>query len=169
MSHELVVSLIVLLKEEVRAFDGLHGAMARSRGAFVSVGARRLETGIQDLQAHARRIRDLESKRSTIADELRQQLGLEGSPQVSRIAPLLPDELGRSLRHAANAAAAAARRVRTECHVGTRLLRLSEQANTGIIESLLGLGDHHRNASYDHNARSQSTDMPGGSIISGTA
>ena len=170
MSHELVASLIVVLKEEVRAFDGLRSAMDRSRGSFVSLGARRLEAGIQDLQVHAQTIRDLESKRSRIADQLQQQLGLEGSPAVSRITPLVPDALGTSLRHAADAAAEAARRVRIECQVGTRLLRLSEEANAGIIESLLGLcHDHHRNASYDRNARSQSTEMPGGSIISGTA
>jgi hypothetical protein len=171
MSPELVVSLIGVLKEQIRAFDGLRAVMARSRGAFVSLGAPRLEAGLQGIESHAQKLADLEFKRGKIVEKLQQQLRLSGSAQVSRIAPLLPDNLGRSLRYAAAAAAEAARRMRIECQVGSRLLRLSEEANIGIIESLLGVRNDHRggNASYDRNARSQSTEMPGGNIISGTA
>ena len=171
MSHELVVSLIGVLEEQARAFDGLRNVMARSRGAFVALGALRLEAGTQGLESHAEKLADLEFKRGKVVDKLQKHLGLAGSAQVSRIAPLLPDNLGRSLRHAADAATEAARRMRIECQVGSRLLKLSEEANIGIIESLLGLRSDHLggSTSYDRNARSQSTDVPGVNIISGTA
>ena len=168
MSGELVVNLIGVLEEQAHALGRLHDAMAKTRGAFTSLGARRLQTVIEDLDEHALELADLESKRGKIADELRQALGLQGAVRVSRITPLLPRHLARSLQHAADTAAEAARRLHVECQVGTRLLSLSEEANAGIIESLLGL-NRDGNAFYDCNARTKSTDMPGGNLISGTA
>ena len=168
MSHELVINLIGVLEQQARALDGLHDAMAKTRGAFTSLGARRLQAAIEDLDEHALKLAELESERSKIVDGLRQALGLEGAAQVSRIAPRLPGNLARSLQHAAGTAAEAARRLRIQCEVGTHLLRLSEEANAGIIEALLGL-NHGCNAFYDCNARFKSTDMPGGNLISGTA
>jgi len=168
MSHELVANLISTLEEQSRAFDHLQGAMAKTRGAFTSLGARRLQAGIENLDEPSLQLADLESKRGQIVDQLRQALGLDGAVQVSDITPRLPGRVARALQHAADTAAEAARRLRVECHVGTRLLRLSEEANAGIIESLLGL-NRDGNAFYDSNARWQSIDMPGGSLISGTA
>ena len=168
MSHELVVSLIGVLEEQSRAFDHLQGAMAQTRGAFTSLGARRLQAGIEDLDEQSLKIADLESKRDQIVGQLRKQLGVDGEVRISGITPRLPAHLARALQHAADTATEAARRLRVECHVGTRLLKLSEEANAGIIESLLGLS-RDGNAFYDCNARSKSTDMPGGSLISGTA
>ncbi len=168
MSHDLVLILIGVLRSQARAFDALRKVMAQNRGAFVSLGAHGLQTGIEELDSPAMDLADLEAKRQRIIEELGPELGFEGDPCVSRITPLLPDDLGRSLRHAADTAAEAARRVHVECRVGTRLLRLSEDVNASIIESLLGLGQGH-NAFYDRNARCQPTDTPGGSIVSGTA
>ncbi|MHC4512493.1 MAG: flagellar export chaperone FlgN [Planctomycetota bacterium] len=168
MSHELVTNLIGVLEEQAHAFGRLRDAMTKTRGAFTSLGARRLQAAIEDLHEHALKLAKLESGRGKIVDGLRQALGLEGAAQVSRIAPRLPASLARPLQQAAGTAAAAARRLRTECEVGTHLLRLSEDANAGIIESLLGL-NHGCNAFYDCNARSKSADMPGGNLISGTA
>lgn len=168
MSHELVINLISILEDQAHALGRLHDAMAKTRGAFTSVGARRLQEVIENLDEHALELADLESKRGTIVDELRQALGLQGVIRVSRITPLLPGHLARSLQHAADTAVEAARRLRVECQVGTRLLSLSEEANAGIIESLLGL-NRDGNAFYDCNARTKSTDMPGGNLISGTA
>lgn len=168
MSHELVANLIDVLDEQSRAFGQMHGAMAKARGAFTSVGARRLQAGIEDLEEQSLKLADLESKRTRIVDRLRQECGIDGALQVSDIKPELPASLARALQHAADTAAVAARRLRVECHVGTRLLRLSEDANAGIIESLLGL-NRDSSACYDCNARSTSTETPGGSLISGTA
>lgn len=168
MSHELVVNLISVLEEQSRVFDHLQRAMAETRGAFTSVGARRLQAGIEGLDEHSLKLADLEAKRARIVDQLRHALGLKGAVQISGIKPRLPRHLAHNLQHAADTAADAARRLRVECHVGARLLRLSEEANAGIIESLLGL-NRDSSASYDCNARSKSTDMPGGSLVSGTA
>lgn len=168
MSHDLVTELTDILGEQARYLDRLQDAMAKTRGAFTSVGARRLQAGIEELQEHSTRLTDLEARRNKIVGELQRELGLGGSARVSRIKPRLPMHLARSLQHAADNASEAARRLRVECQVGSRLLSLSEEANIGILESLLGLS-RSGNASYDCNARSKSTDMPGGSLISGTA
>jgi hypothetical protein len=166
--QDLVIDLIGILEEQARYLGRLQDAMTKTRGAFTSVGARRLQAGVEGLEEHSTKLMDLESRRSQIVADLQRTLGLGGEARVSRIKPRLPARLARQLQQAADSAGEAARRLRVECQVGTRLLSLSEEANIGIIESLLGLS-RDGNTSYDRNARSQSTDMPGGNLISGTA
>jgi hypothetical protein len=168
MSHDLIFALIGILEEQSRSFDQMRSAMAKARGAFTSIGARRLQAGIENLEERSLKLLDLESKRSKVVDQLQRALGNDGALRVSDIKPGLPVGLARTLQHAADTAAKAAQQLRVECQVGTRLLRLSEDANAGIIEALLGLS-HDSSAFYDSNARWKSADTPGGSLISGTA
>ena len=168
MLHDLANELITVLRAQARSLAALCEALLRNRSSFVALGAKHLEAGTEKLDGHVHNVGRLEQRREEVVDKLQEELGASGDLRVSILLPLLPREQATALRQASDAAGEAARRVHAECQVGTRLLRLSEQVNAGIIESLLGL-NRDNNARYDCNARSEPAGVPGGSIVSSTA
>ncbi len=168
MLHDLLINLIDVLEDQSRALDRLRNAMADVRGAFASLGARRLQAGIDSLQEHSSRLTALEARRSKLVGQVRQTLQLDDAAPLSGIKAQLPDHLAAALQNAADNLSEAARRLRIECQIGSRLLDLSEVVNATIIESLLGLSRRDGGACYDCNAQPHSTDTVGGSLISGT-
>ncbi len=90
---------------------------------------------------------------------------------VTRIAAVLPQALGRSLRAAADDATSAAKTVRVEITLGERLLRFTQQAHDSLLGQLAAQAQKpNAVATYDRNARSRAglgAGVPAGKLIDG--
>ncbi len=170
--NDLIDQLIDILKLETRAMGQLQAAMGRNRIAFVSISASPLLNGIENLEPQWAVLEGLEERREALLETLVEE-GLAGTQitgkfRVSKLIPELPAYLGRRLRDAADAADTTSRRIRAETNASARLLRVSQQANDGVIRALTR-SDEEELTSYDRKAKSVGTGTPGGRLVLGTA
>ncbi len=164
LTHQLSETLALLGK----AMQAMADAMARNRAAFVAIDAGRLEAGLSDLEPFWQTIERLEQRRTGLAEQLRETLGADHELRISRLLEMLPAPLARQLRTAADAAEAAARRVRGETNAGARLLRVSRQVNEETVRSLTGASTEQHGA-YDSHAKRVGDQTANGRLVIGTA
>ncbi len=167
MRHEqLARSLQQLLDREAKALTGIRKAMVENRTVFVSLGANKLNVGVQSLDKHWQHIAEMEEQREAIAKEMQTLAGSKQPLSLARILLDLPMDLHDQLQASAKLAKKEAQLVRVENIVGTRLLKLSEQANESILHGIIDL--NRKGTGYDCHARSTAATQTQGNLISGT-
>lgn len=150
--HDLVDQLIRLLESEAQSLDKLRAAMQGSRTHWLALRPSELQSSIDQHQKMAESCALTEERRSAVAREIGDLLGVPGTTTVSRLSSRLPGPLAARLRTAAGKAARAAHGLRRESGMAARLLDFSQRSQESMFRSLGQLSDGQAR-SYDRNAK----------------
>ncbi|MCY2957200.1 MAG: hypothetical protein NT107_09210 [Planctomycetota bacterium] len=175
--REIADQLIQSFDVSTHLLDAMRVELEQRRAHWVSARPSTLATPAQMLEASAKQLATEDVRRgkllATAASLLPALPGLDAAQRrvtVSRIAPELPFGLAARLRQSAAMATKAARAVRGEVALGTRLLAFAARAEDSMLSDLAK--QQVDTNGYDRNARRVSTALvtgttPAGRLIDG--